>query len=1089
MPNNFLGLPFAPFVRKQINTRQNALGKYDNIPSKDLQYYNSKTPFLRLASSVNVTNEGPDNTELENSVLKKLINLGYDPEIITGKALATNCILQGGVVNTVDTDENGEFSTNASFSGLKSGLNNGSTLSGAYGWGGISERGFVPMPGIINANVQYYNNGALNKAVVNFKCFSKSQFQLIDVLYLRPGYTVLLEFGWSQYLDNDGNLQSFSEFYTPPLSKLLNGQSDQFEMNQLISSTKKQHSGNYDAVYGKISNFNWKFNIDGSYDCSCIITGMGDLIESLKVNITNPSKVKLTDNSPNATGSADNPPEPPIIANADATVINQELFKIYQSSTGTLTISTSDYTIPSFKNEEGIIGDITYAGSKLVVPGTTCDIEQNQSPQVFLKYGAFLAYLQNTVLIYDADKPLVTFDMDFQNINNDENVILRVPGQFSSDPRVCLIPYTNTNLGDAGDTGLNMPDCLLNQELKKSNYFFEGEGSFTGRLSNIFININFLAEALANSPKNEDNSISLLSYLKTINQSIIQSLGGINEFEVKLNDDNTKIRFIEDIPQRFIGEQESEDEYTRFNVFGVKPGINGSFVKNIDLQADISPELSSMIVIGSQTNSNQISANATTFGNYSAGLIDRIIPEKKSFSPDPNDPSNDSSVDKTIKSNWDNNINNVQNGLFNTTYGGLKWVSANLSSLNQHNSTHASLILGVLTTPSPEEKAQLAAPFFLPFKLNLEIYGLSGMKLYEKFLISQDILPPSYEREAVDLQIRGLNHDINPTTWTTQIEAFSVPSNKDLGAPKRPAQLKSVITTQQSGGGSGPLPSPSIVEPPPSLNPESLTRFNAMQASYNAVFARDGAVSGMCAQWTYNLAVNYIEYLEGRSISGPKLKAGGNANNNNEYYNNLTKLGYTKTISRGLTKDQLQNSINNPSSPWGYGDVVAYYANDKPASGAITHWQYGHTQIYVGTINSSKWSTSTATNYGTSFVYAGRNSNNWDLLVFRAPSDSEPTTTTSSTTTSSTTTTTGNFDQQNVTNEYIEDYFTGAAITASTLQVGDEFYYQIEYNNNGTTVYGQGFGTVGDQGALSTARNIAIASAKLKAKGEIINNL
>ncbi len=117
MPNNFLGLPFAPFVRKQINTRQNALGKYDNIPSKDLQYYNSKTPFLRLASSVNVTNEGPDNTELENSVLKKLINLGYDPEIITGKALATNCILQGGVVNTVDTDENGEFSANASFSG------------------------------------------------------------------------------------------------------------------------------------------------------------------------------------------------------------------------------------------------------------------------------------------------------------------------------------------------------------------------------------------------------------------------------------------------------------------------------------------------------------------------------------------------------------------------------------------------------------------------------------------------------------------------------------------------------------------------------------------------------------------------------------------------------------------------------------------------------------------------------------------------------------------------------------------------------------------------------------------------------------
>ena len=1022
MPNNFLGLPFSQTVREQINIRQKTLGKYDNISSKDLQYYNAKTPFLRLASSVNVTSKGPDSTKLENSVLDKLINLGYDPEIVTGDKLAHNCILQGGIVNTTRASyEEWEESYDKglseddlptdSFSGLKSGLNNGSTLSGAYGWGGISERGFVPMPGITNANVQYYNNGALNKAVVNFKCFSKSQFQLIDVLYLRPGYTVLLEFGWSQYLDNNGDLQSFSEFYTPALSKLLDGKSDQFEMNHLINSTKETTDGNYDAVYGKISNFNWKFNIDGSYDCNCTITGMGDLIESLKVNITNPVKDKLkigaTGGAVSSIISLGEPKpliQPPVIANAYATVINEELFNIFQSNNGGSEKGFSefgdkphyaDYKQSSFKNEKGNIGDVTFPNAILVVNGTNCDNPNNSSPQVFMKYGAFLAYLQNTVLIYDADKPLVTFDMDFENIDKDENVILRIPGQFSSDPRVCLIPYTNTNLGDAGSEGLNMPDTILNGVLKESSFFFEGDGSFLGRLSNILININFLAEALASSPKAEDGSISLLAYLKSINKSIIQSLGGINEFEIKLNDDNTKMRFIEDIPQRFIGEQESESEYTRFNIFGVKPGIDGSFVKSVDLQADISPELSSMIVIGSQVNSNQISANATTFGNYSAGLIDRVIPEKKSFTPDPNDPTKDSSIDKTIKSNWDNNISAVittgegeeERGLFYQTYVYRKWLNENLSALNQHNTTHANLILGVLTTPSPEEKAQLAAPFFLPFKLNLEIDGLSGMKLYEKFLISQDILPPSYEKEGVDLQIRGLNHSINPTTWTTQIEAFSVPSNKDLGAPKRPAQLKSVVTTQQSGGGSGPLPSTSVIEPPVSLNPESLSRFNAMQGSYNAVFARDGAVSGMCAQWTYNLAVNYIEYLEGRSISGVKLRAGGNANNNNEYYNNLTKIGYTKTISTGVTRDQLKDLIDNPPSAWGYGDVIAYYANDKPSSGAITHWQYGHTQIYVGTINSSKWSTSTQTNYGTSFVYGNRNSNNWDFLVFRAPSE------------------------------------------------------------------------------------------------------
>ena len=55
MPNNFLSSPFSDWVRKQVNVRQESLGKYSNIPTKDLQHYISKTPFLRVASSVNLT--------------------------------------------------------------------------------------------------------------------------------------------------------------------------------------------------------------------------------------------------------------------------------------------------------------------------------------------------------------------------------------------------------------------------------------------------------------------------------------------------------------------------------------------------------------------------------------------------------------------------------------------------------------------------------------------------------------------------------------------------------------------------------------------------------------------------------------------------------------------------------------------------------------------------------------------------------------------------------------------------------------------------------------------------------------------------
>ena len=47
---NIFGQPFDSWVRYQITKRQEVLGSSTNISSKDLQYYHSKTPWIRLAS-------------------------------------------------------------------------------------------------------------------------------------------------------------------------------------------------------------------------------------------------------------------------------------------------------------------------------------------------------------------------------------------------------------------------------------------------------------------------------------------------------------------------------------------------------------------------------------------------------------------------------------------------------------------------------------------------------------------------------------------------------------------------------------------------------------------------------------------------------------------------------------------------------------------------------------------------------------------------------------------------------------------------------------------------------------------------------
>jgi hypothetical protein len=234
---------------------------------------------------------------------------------------------------------------------------------------GTQERGFVPMPGITGADVTYYSNGALSKTTINVKLYSKAQFALFDVLYLRPGYTLLMEFGWSQYLDNEtGNLVSMDQFYSEPLSKVLNANGDttQYEIYSSIKKEKQIHSGNYEAVFGKISKFSWSFNFDGSYDCQIQLTSMGDIIESLKVNISNPQiektsegifkkvrswwggtkTVKVEEETPSPEPTPEEPTQPPLIANANKTIINTQLFGIYQSCLDSGDEGWSEYIVP-----------------------------------------------------------------------------------------------------------------------------------------------------------------------------------------------------------------------------------------------------------------------------------------------------------------------------------------------------------------------------------------------------------------------------------------------------------------------------------------------------------------------------------------------------------------------------------------------------------------------------------------------------------------------------------------------------------------------------------------------------------------------
>lgn len=162
-----------------------------------------------------------------------------------------------------------------------------------------SDFGLVPMAGVNKFNVKNLNRGSLKKATINFTVHSKEQFNIVDVLYLRLGYTVLVEWGNSAY--SKYGAESDSDYYN--MGKTIIDSSDGFfnsgaTYNDLIEKIEsyriEKYRGNYDALLGKISNFDWTFKPDGSYDINITVISIGDVIESLKVNLPiSPSMLKI----------------------------------------------------------------------------------------------------------------------------------------------------------------------------------------------------------------------------------------------------------------------------------------------------------------------------------------------------------------------------------------------------------------------------------------------------------------------------------------------------------------------------------------------------------------------------------------------------------------------------------------------------------------------------------------------------------------------------------------------------------------------------------------------------------------------------
>ena len=443
MANNIIGDSFDFYVKDQIETRQSVLGL--GLNDKDIvTYKHNNSAFVRLTSGVNV----------DANIVKGLglTGTGYE-----GNGLAKQFKLFAARTQNGKTET---FTNGIGYDNLSS-----------YGFASNSDYGFVPPPGIVSAEVKAMNRGSLREANIEIQCHNLQQFQILEILYMRLKYSVLLEWGHNMYYSNPTRGEGLGITQEPQLVQSRFDLSDEMLDNTqsyenillLIANEKKKSYGNYDAFLGLVTNFSWTLRPDGGYNITVTARSTGDVIESLKLNSTYPIKTDLIKPELNSGGTANTALQTDYYKSSLNRILSAIVVKLYgknyahgidQGDDGYNPIN--NYKLEGYTGLKAAFNRITEAQTKndtdqdFLTYNEAIQIDFpnlsggmfSTGTQYYIKLGTLLRIIESFLIFYDTKKknnpPIFKIDYNYNN-----NYCLTFPRHASINPKVCLIPLAN----------------------------------------------------------------------------------------------------------------------------------------------------------------------------------------------------------------------------------------------------------------------------------------------------------------------------------------------------------------------------------------------------------------------------------------------------------------------------------------------------------------------------------------------------------------------------------------------------------------------------------------------------------------------
>ena len=844
---SILGEPLDDYVNEQIEIRQKKMGVQSDRGVEMLSWANSKTAWVKLASGVFLDGDDED-------AKKRLIAIGLDVDQNKGTQLPQKYVLFGGT-STRQKQNDGSFN-----------LTHRKSFKEIYDQTD-TDFGLVPMPGIESIQVNDKNRGSIKEATVEIVAYSRKQLEILDILYLKLGYTMLLEWGNSHYIDNNGEYKTMGTTHTERFFSFFSDEKEKQhpksirDMDIAIKSLRGEYQGNYDGFIAKVVNFNWTFQPDGSYKITLKLISYGDVVESFKMNISSPNpeypnnvnnKSNIVEEFLQLKAFINQSPTSYITAAKQvlggSNMFGKEIGYFFSNSLEvedlSLIFETADThkleekkeelrndplyrflitaNSPLLKYEEGTVSSsgilfyysktynkefngisflsddtkdkyrtrylsvylkISTTKDTIILPGGNTDVfyinqtlkdgdvenyigEQDLN-NYYIRFQPFIKYLNDNIFPYvndDQNNPLT-------KINIDSSRCKYMPNQISFDPRVCIVRAP-----------LNYPNSekyIIFPELEPFIFYQTNNPDETyGKISNIYLNFGTIIDSI-NSNLDEKGNVSPLKFLEDLCNKINKAMGGINNLEPRVNDDQEI-----DIIDSSLPSQRINDPQTAIQIYGYNGKIGNesesTFVRNVNLKTEISPEFASMVTIGSTAAGYSKGMEATAFSKWNKGIVDR-------FKSTITSPTSGSSI--TVEEEVVNSYNQYltsgegETRLISIGYSGIDsetklnepvTIDGELIDTNISVATEFFKYLRAKTYEDNPDVYSSTSNGFIPFNMSLTLDGISGIKIYNKIEVDTRFLPYNYP-ETLKFIVKRVSHRLSKGDWETTIETTVMP--------------------------------------------------------------------------------------------------------------------------------------------------------------------------------------------------------------------------------------------------------------------------------------------------------------------------